>query len=182
MKNESNVVDLNPPPRLQRIAERRYRVRYGTGAVEVITVAMNARNGASSGLWCAVGFDGYRALQRDPEAAAGACAQARAFSLDTHVCNLAPEGAPVPLDEAERDWRPFPTADQVLAHNDRTGGDCYGPWLRLRHPDDEYEVAEVEMLAVSGHDRSVEILDKDDTDTAGLWRPITRRMEALPWP
>lgn len=82
----------------------------------------------------------------------------------------------------ETDWRPFPTADQVLAHNRRTGGDCYGSWLRLRDFEDVDVVVEVEMLAVDGRDGSIEILGKSDTDTAGLWRPITRRGEALSWP
>ncbi len=162
---------------------QRYRVRYGDGKVEHIMVEVSAARTYPGGHWHAVGFDGYNAWHLDPEPAAAAFAHHVARDRDTYVCSVTPDvRGEVPLSEAEHDWRPFPTADVVLAHNARTGGDCYGPWLRLRDPADEDCVATVEMLAVSGVDGSVGILDKDDADTAGLWRPIGRRGEAMPHP
>ncbi len=92
--------------------------------------------------------------------------------------------APSPLHE----WGPFPSREEVAAHAARTGGDCFGPWLRLRDPDDESCVATVEMLAVyaeGDHDGPPFVDIKgcpDDDDTEGLWRCVSRRLDPMPRP
>lgn len=79
---------------------------------------------------------------------------------------------------AERvsDWRGCPTGGEVLAHNARTGGDCFGPWLWREH--DEATVV-VRMVAVC---ESGALDIPDDLPRDGQWRPITRAGDGLPWP
>ena len=90
----------------------------------------------------------------------------------------------------ETDWRPLPSCAEVLAHNARTGGDCFGAWMCLTEPDDEGCAARVEMLAVASgdYDHEERVVDSVGVDMAAdgypnaRYRPITRRGEALPWP
>lgn len=90
----------------------------------------------------------------------------------------------------EADWRPLPSCAEVLAHNARTGGDCFGPWLCVDDLDDESCAPEVEMLAVAdgSPDREDYVATGFAVDVAATrggatrYRPITRRGEALPWP
>ena len=89
----------------------------------------------------------------------------------------------------ETDWRPLPSCAEVLAHNARTGGDCFGPWLCVDDLDDESCAPEVEMLAVAdgSPDREDYVATGFAVDVAATrggatrYRPITRRGEALPW-
>ena len=74
------------------------------------------------------------------------------------------------------DWRGCPSAAEALAHNGRTGGDCFGPWLWREH--DEATVV-VRMVAVCSND-TLDI--PDDLPRDGQWRPITRAGAFLPWP
>lgn len=87
----------------------------------------------------------------------------------------------------EDDWRPLPSVAEVLAHNARTGGDCFGPWLCAADSDDGYDTARVVMLCVvsldTGDEVSAEVGGVNLTaNPAARWRPITRRGGALPWP
>lgn len=82
-------------------------------------------------------------------------------------------GADVPKGD---DWRGCPSAAEALAHNGRTGGDCFGPWLWREH--DEATVV-VRMVAVCSND-TLDI--PDDLPRDGQWRPITRAGAFLPWP
>lgn len=91
--------------------------------------------------------------------------------------------------EPESDWRPLPSCAEVLAHNARTGGDCFGPWLCVEDPADEHCVARVVPLAVSlafGGEHDEVCSEPDITprlaNPAARFRPITRRGGALPWP
>lgn len=74
------------------------------------------------------------------------------------------------------DWRGCPSPNEALAHNGRTGGDCFGPWLWREHDD---ATVVVRMVAVCG-DGTLDI--GDDLPRAGQWRPITRAGACLPWP
>lgn len=87
----------------------------------------------------------------------------------------------------EDDFRPLPSVAEVLAHNARTGGDCFGPWLCVADSDDGYDTARVVMLCVvnldTGDEVSAEVGGVNLTSNpAARWRPITRRGGALPWP
>lgn len=91
--------------------------------------------------------------------------------------------------EPESDWRPLPSCAEVLAHNARTGGDCFGPWLMLCESDEYSHGLRVEVIHLAADDDGVEAKDNDgDRIRAGhrrgvlKFRPITRRGEALPWP
>lgn len=88
---------------------------------------------------------------------------------------------------AMRDWRGPPSRAEVLAHNHRTGGDCFGPWLRLPAPDtDEVQIVSVVLLAADGISDGVVTWDDENfprpSDALAFWRPIDRRGEDLPWP
>lgn len=89
----------------------------------------------------------------------------------------------------EDDFRPLPSVAAVLAHNARTGGDCFGPWLCV--PAEGRDVRVVWLGVAELHDAT----DPDPRveDRHGFpwdksrapdarWRPITRRGGALPWP
>lgn len=87
----------------------------------------------------------------------------------------------------EDDWRPLPSVAEVIAHNARTGGDCFGPWLCVEDIDDEHGPARVVMLCVvsldTGDEVSAEVGAVNFTrNPAARFRPITRRGGALPWP
>lgn len=85
----------------------------------------------------------------------------------------------------ETDWRALPSCAEVLAHNARTGGDCFGPWLVLRRDPEE----RVEVVYIAADDDGVTVRDANHdrvrltvSEPDPLVRPITRRGEALPWP
>lgn len=89
----------------------------------------------------------------------------------------------------EDDWRPLPSVAEVLAHNARTGGDCFGPWLMLCESDEYAHGLRVEVihLGTDGYDLDAHDNDGDrirDAHRRGAlkFRPITRRGAALPWP
>ena len=89
----------------------------------------------------------------------------------------------------EDDWRPLPSVAEVLAHNARTGGDCFGPWMWLRAGTTETEglVRAVMICAALTDDspngeRVVKVATNEDVMHDDRFRPITRRGEALPWP
>ena len=83
----------------------------------------------------------------------------------------------------EDDFRPLPSVAEVLAHNARTGGGFTSPWLCIRGEDDEYSDVRVVSLSVglAFDGERDEVCGGADADTA-LYRPITRRGGALPWP
>lgn len=86
----------------------------------------------------------------------------------------------------EDDWRPLPSVAEVLAHNARTGGGDFGPWLALRRdPEERVEVVYIAaddfggvIVRDANHDR----VRLTATEPDPLLRPITRRGGALPWP
>lgn len=84
------------------------------------------------------------------------------------------------------DWRPLPSAAEVLAHNARTGG-AAAPWLCLAIPGDPLSDLSVAWLATDAAGQHVVRIERAWTEPAAatlgaLYRPITRRGGALPWP
>lgn len=87
----------------------------------------------------------------------------------------------------EDDFRPLPSVAEVLAHNARTGGDCFGPWLMLCESDEYPHGARVEVVHIATDDDALEVRDNAhdrvrDWRGSPKFRPITRRGAALPWP
>ncbi len=86
----------------------------------------------------------------------------------------------------EDDWRPLPSAAEVLAHNARTGG-AAAPWLCLAIPSDPLSDLSVAWLATDADGQHVVRVERAWTEPAAAtlgahYRPITRRGGALPWP
>ena len=86
----------------------------------------------------------------------------------------------------EDDWRPLPSVAEVLAHNARTGGSEWSPWLWLREADEARgESLHVVYMSHGGSVPEVRTAYWNPVRTdpfVGVVRPITRRGEALPWP
>lgn len=89
----------------------------------------------------------------------------------------------------EDDWRPLPSVAEVLAHNARTGGERFGPWMWLRAGTTETKglVRAVMICAALTDDspngeRVVKVATNEDVMHDDRFRPITRRGAALPWP
>ncbi len=143
-----------------------FDVTFTDGAVERVTV--EERVFADGPLYAAPGD--MLALSRERAASRWAAHQLVLRSIDgdtaTGIASIA----------RADDWRGCPSAAEALAHNGRTGGDCFGPWLWREH--DEATVV-VRMVAVC----SSGALDiPDDLPRDGQWRPITRAGAFLPWP
>ena len=107
-------------------------------------------------------------------------------------CDAQNRPPPAPRVAPETDWRPLPSCAEVLAHNARTGGDCFGPWLVVDDLDDEGSDVRVLWLSVAElhdeHNPDPRVEDGDgepwnaEIAPNARVRPITRRGEALPWP
>jgi hypothetical protein len=117
-----------------------------------------------------------------PIASARGAGFAYAYTADelaTWRASLAPED----------DWRPLPSVAEVLAHNARTGGGDFGPWLCI--PAEGRDVRVVWLGVAELHDATdpdPRVEDRpgfpwvDTRAPDARFRPITRRGGALPWP
>ena len=143
-----------------------FDVTFTDGAVERVTV--EERVFADGPLYAAPGD--MLALSHERAASRWAGHQMSLRSIDgEHTTGIAS------IARAD-DWRGCPSAAEALAHNGRTGGDCFGPWLWREHDD---ATVVVRMVAVRGDD-TLDI--DDDLSRDGQWRPITRAGAFLLWP